>query len=83
MVLVGGVIYVATAGALHLFIGSLADWTNSLALIIGREETIALVQAKYNHLIPAMFISYAGMFLLVLTSIFAVLTKKTVLGVQL
>lgn len=76
-VLVGGVIYVATAGALHLFIGSLADWTNTLGPILGREETIALVQANYSRMMPAMFISYAGMFLLVLTNAFALLSKKT------
>lgn len=78
-VLAGGVIYVATAGALHLFIGSLADWTNTLAPIIGREETVALIQAKYSHLMPAMYVAYAGMILLILTSAFAVVTKKTVL----
>lgn len=78
-ILVGGVIYIASAGALHLFIGSLADWTNTLSPIIGKEKTIALIQEKYNHLMPAMFIAYAGMFLLILTSAFAVLTKKTVL----
>lgn len=78
-VLAGGVIYVATAGALHLFIGSLADWTNTLAPIIGRDETVELIQTKYNHLMPAMYIAYAGMILLILTSAFAVVTKKTVL----
>lgn len=78
-VLTGGVIYVATAGALHLFIGSLADWTNTLSPLLGREEATALIQAQYNRLMPAMYISYAGMFLLVLTSAFVVLTKKTVL----
>lgn len=78
-VLAGGVIYVATAGALHLFIGSLADWTNTLAPLLGREETVLLVQAQYDRLMPAMFIAYAGMILLILTSAFAVLTKKTIL----
>lgn len=78
-VLVGGVIYIASAGALHLFIGSLADWTNTLSPILGREETTALIQAQYARLMPSMFIAYAGMFLLILASAFAVLTKKTVL----
>lgn len=78
-VLVGGVIYVATAGALHLFIGSLADWTNTLSPLLGREQTTALIQTQYDRLMPAMFIAYAGMFLLILTSAFSVLTKKTVL----
>ena len=43
-VLIGGVIYVATAGALHLFIGSMADWTSTLAPLLGREETAALTK---------------------------------------
>ena len=78
-VLVGGVIYVATAGALHLFIGSLADWTNTLSPLLGREETVALIQSQYARLMPAMYFAYAGMVLLILASAFAVLTKKTVL----
>ena len=78
-VLVGGVIYIATAGALHFFIGSLADWTSTLSPILGREETTALIQAQYDRLMPAMFIAYAGMILMILTGAFAVLTKKTIL----
>ncbi len=78
-VLAGGVIYIATAGALHLFIGSLADWTNTLSPLLGEEETIALIQAQYDRLMPAMYIAYAGMILLILTSAFAVLTGKTAL----
>ncbi len=78
-ILIGGVIYVATAGALHLFIGSLADWTNTLGPIVGREETIELIQLQYDRLMPAMYFAYAGMFLLILTSAFAVLTKKTIM----
>lgn len=78
-VLVGGVIYIATAGALHLFIGSLADWTNTLSPLLGREETAALIQAQYSRLMPAMLVAYAGMVLLILASAFAVLTGKTVL----
>ena len=78
-VLIGGVIYVATAGALHLFIGSLADWTSRLAPLLGREETAALIQSQYDRLMPAMAIAYAGMVLLILASAFAVLTKKTIL----
>ena len=77
--LVGGVIYIATAGVLHFFIGSLADWTSTLAPLLGREETKGLIQAQYDRLMPAMLIAYAGMILLILTSAFAVLTKKTVL----
>lgn len=78
-VFVGGVIYVATAGALHLFIGSLADWTATLSPLLGREETITLMQKYYSRLMPAMYFAYAGMILLILASVFAVLTKKTVL----
>lgn len=76
--LVGGVIYIATAGALHLFIGSLADWTSTLSPLLGREETAALIQSQYDRLMPSILIAYAGMILLILTSAFAVLTKKTV-----
>ena len=79
VLLVGGVIYIATAGALHLFIGSLADWTNILSPLLGREETMTLIQEQYSRIMPAMYFAYAGMILLILTSAFAVLTKKTVL----
>ena len=78
-VLIGGVIYVATAGAPHLFIGSLADWTTTLSPLLGREETISLIQGYYSRIMPAMYFAYAGMILLILASAFAVLTKKTVL----
>lgn len=78
-VLIGGVIYIATAGALHLFIGSLADWTATLSPLLGREETTALIQAQYERLMPAMYFAYAGMILLIFANAFAVLTKKTLL----
>ena len=78
-VLTGGVIYIATAGALHLFIGSLADWTTTLSPRLGREKTIDLIQAQYSRIMPAMLIAYAGMILLILANAFAVLTKKTIL----
>lgn len=78
-VLTGGVTYVATAGALHLFIGSLADWTTTLSPLLGRDETVQLIQDQYGRLMPAMYFAYAGMILLILASAFAVLTKKTVL----
>lgn len=77
--LIGGVIYVATAGALHLFIGSLADWSSVLSPSLGREATQALIQSQYERLMPAMAVAYAGMLLLLVSSAFAVLTKKTVL----
>ncbi len=78
-VLVGGVIILATAAALHLFIGSLADWTTVLSPLLGREETAALIQAQFDRLMPSMYLAYAGLMLLFLTSGIAVLTKRTVL----
>ena len=77
--LIGGVVYVASAGVLHFFIGSLADWTGKLAPILGREDTFAMIEEQYTRLMPAMYISYAGMFLFALTNFFAVVTKKTAL----
>lgn len=74
-----GVIYIATAGALHLWIGSLSDWTTTLSPLLGREETVALIQVLYSRLMPAMLSAYAGMILLILVSAFAVLTRETVL----
>ena len=79
LLLAGGVVYIATAGVLHFFIGSLADRAGSLALLVGREKAIELIQADYARLMPAMYFAYAGMILLILTSAFAVLTKRTVL----
>lgn len=78
-VLIGGVVYIATAGTLHLFIGSLAEWTNTLSPLIGWEGTMSLIQAQYNRLMPAMLIAYAGIVLLLIVGALAVLTKKTVL----
>lgn len=77
--LIGGVVYVASAGVLHFFIGSLADWTSRLSPLLEREEIVSLIESQYERLMPAMLISYAGMFILFLTNTFAVLTKKTVL----
>ncbi len=76
-ILVGGVIYLTSAAALHLLIGSLADWTSTLSPLLGREKAAELIQAQYSRLTPATMISYAGMFLLILGSAWAVLTKKT------
>lgn len=78
-VLTGGVIYMASAGTLHFFIGSLADWTGTLSPLLGRGETLAVIQAQYQRLMPPMLIAYAGMVLLILAGFYAVLTKKTVL----
>ena len=79
-ILIGGIIYIATVGVLHFFIGSLADWTNTLAPLVGKDEAIQLIQAQYRRLMPAMFISYAGIILMILTSAYALLTKKTIIA---
>ena len=79
VVLVGSAIILATAAALHLFIGSLADWTATLSPLLGREKATALVQAQFDRLMPAMYLAYAGLTLLFLASAFAVLTGKTAL----
>lgn len=47
--------------------------------LLGREETAALIQAQFDRLIPSMYLAYAGLVLLFLTSGIAVLTKRTVL----
>lgn len=60
---------------LHLFIGSLADWTNTLSLLLGRDETVALMQAYYSCLMPSMHFAYAGIRQLFLASAFVVLKK--------
>ena len=77
--LVGGVIYLSSAGALHFLIGSLADWTSTLSPLLGREETAALIQAQYDRLSLALLIPYGGMVLFLLCSAWAVFTKKTFL----
>lgn len=78
-VLIGGVIYMSSAGALHLLIGSLADWTSRLGLVLGREAALSMIQDQYSRLALPMLISYAGMFLLALTGVYAILSKKTIL----
>lgn len=47
--------------------------------LLGRGETLAVIQAQYQRLMPSMLIAYAGMVLLILAGFYAVLTKKTVL----
>ena len=76
---VGGVIYLTSAGAVHLFIGSLADWTSVLSPLLGREETAALMQSYYARLFPALLVSYAGMIAMILVSAWAVASNKTIL----
>lgn len=78
-VLIGGVIYLSSAGTLHLLIGSLADWTSTLAPLLGRMETAELIQAQYDRVMPAMLPAYAGMFLLIGSTAFAMFTKKSIL----
>ena len=53
----GGVIYLTSAGVLHFHIGSLADWTSTLAPLLGREETAALIAEKYARLAPVLTFS--------------------------
>lgn len=76
---IGGAVYLASAGALHFWIGSLADWTSRLSPLMGREGTVRLIQSQYARLMPAMSFSYAGMILMMLTGVWAVLTRKTLL----
>lgn len=76
---ISGVIHLTSAGALHLFIGSLADWTRTLGPLLGREAAAALIGAQYARVMPAMALAYAGMVALILCSAYAVLTKKTIL----
>ncbi len=78
-IIAAGVIVMATASALHLFIGTLADWTTTLSPLLGREETILLIQTKFDRLMPSMYISYVGLAVLFLVSGFAVLTGRTIL----
>ena len=77
--LIGGVLVVATAAAMHFFVGSMADWTTILAPMLGTGETISLIARQFMRMLPAMSIAYAGLALMIGTSLFAVATKKTVL----
>lgn len=77
--LVGGVIYLTTAGMLHAEIGTLADLTGRLSTLLGREETITFIQAQYERMRIATLIPYAGMVLLMIGNAVALLIGKTVL----
>ena len=79
LVLVGGVLYLTSAGAVHALIGSLADWTSALSPLLGASQTEALVYAQYQRLLPTLSISYIGMLLLALTGLWALAAKKTIL----
>lgn len=76
---IGGAIYLTSAGALHFFIGCLADWVGILAPLLGGDKAIEVVTAWYERILPAMLLSYMGMVLLILVSAWAVLTEKTIL----
>ena len=76
---IGGVIILSTGAALHLFIASFADWTATLSPLLSRQEATELIEAKFNSLIPCMFLPYVGIVLLFLVSAFALLTKRTIL----
>ena len=79
LVLVGGVLYLTSAGAVHALIGSLADWTSALSPLLGASQTEALVYAQYQRLLPTLSISYIGMLLLALTGLWALAAKKMIL----
>ncbi len=79
VVAAGVMIYLSSAAGIHFMIGSLADWTSTLAPLLGREETAALIQAQYGRFVPAVALAYVGMVTLILGSFWAVLTRKTVL----
>ena len=79
LTLTGGVIYITSAGAVHFMIGSFADWTSTLSPLLGREETAALIARKYAYIAPSALLAYVGMILIALTSVWALLTKKTIL----
>ena len=67
LITVSGVIYVSSAGVIHLLIGSLADWTSTLGPLLGREETAALI------------LPYLGMIVLILASFWAVASGRSIL----
>lgn len=56
-----------------------ADWTSRLGPVLGREAALSMIQDQYSRLALPMLISYAGMFLLALTGVYAILSKKTIL----
>lgn len=66
-------------GALPYEDGSLADWTSRLGPVLGREAALSMIQDQYSRLALPMLISYAGMFMLALTGVYAILSKKTIL----
>lgn len=72
-------IVIATAAALHLYIGSLADWTTTLSPLLGRKKTIDLVYAQFNRVMKVMFLPYFGLALFMLSTGYAVLRGKTIL----
>lgn len=80
--LIGGIIYLTSAGVIHFMIGSLADWISTLAPLLGREEAAALVSAQYNRVMPPLYISYAGMIMMILVSAWAVFTKKDYIAAE-
>ena len=79
VIAVSGGVYVTSAGVIHLFIGSLADWTSTLSPLLGSRETEELIAAKYARLAPTLILPYAGMIVLILASAWGLLGKKTFL----
>lgn len=79
LIQLSGMVYLASAGVIHLLIGSLADWTSTLSPLLGREATALLIQSFYTRVSSVTWIAYLGMILLILCSAWAVITKKTFL----
>ena len=79
ILLVGGVLCITSAAAIHVLIGSLADWTSTLGPILGAEKTMALISEQFSRILPALFPGYFGLALVIAVNFWAVLKKKTVL----
>lgn len=75
----GGVLCIASAAAIHVLIGSLADWTSTLGPILGAEKTMALISEQFSRILPALFPGYFGLVLVIVVDFWAVLTRRTIL----
>ena len=75
----GGVLCIASAAAIHVLIGSLADWTSTLGPILGAEKTMALISEQFSRILPALFPGYFGLALVIVVDFWAVLTRRTIL----
>ena len=75
----GGVLCIASAAAIHVLIGSLADWTSTLGPILGAEKTMELIDSQYARIMPALLPGYFGLILVIVVDFWAVLTRRTIL----